>query len=1390
MNPKKPTLVSSSRNSQARSRLLPFTASRVSKLAACLILGVATLSQSARSAPSYATAVLSDNPAAFWQLNETGNPSTGTLTAADSSGNGHNGTYGTTSQNGFQGILGPQPPTYQGFAAGQGALQCTAADVNSVVTLPPLNLSSSVVDTTIAMWINPAAQPPTDGGLLFDRSGGAATVGFGFGGQDAGLGLTRLGYNWNDSGGTWSWNSSLYPPLGVWSFVVLVVETNRATIYLCYIDSVSGQPVLSSAVNTFTHSAATWSGAGPRWLGGDNNNANRTFPGAIAGAAVYNTALTADQILTMFTAGVGVNGFGPSIGTQPQSRYVISGSQTQLRTTVNGSSPLAYQWKLNGTNVNLLPNSANYTGANSNVLSIVSATAAEAGSYQLIVTNLYGTALSSNALLTIQAPSLVGKWFTNNSLADVSGYTPAGIHDAFPIGGLTYEFSTNVPSGKTGQSVLLSSASGFAISNSSTLDVAYTNTFDERINNAMTVQLWAKGWPGTWNPFVSKYGESGLGWQIRQFGQDGINPCWTIRGAGGTVTLGVAGLYSGPDDLAATGFPLGNDTNNWHFYVGTYDAATGDRHMYIDGQLAASATGSTVYALSPASYLSIGARDNGGNSFGNYFNGQIYDARVYNYAVTHSEVLIQYGVNPPTVAVQPKSVSVFAGETARVSATVSGTPPLAFQWQFNGTNVNLLPNIANYTGANSNVLSILSLSTTEAGSYKLIVTNIYGTAISSNAIVALSEPKLVGRWFNGSASLADVSGYQPAGTHDGYAVGAANYVFTNDVPPGLTGQSILFPASDSGIAISNSSTADGATYTNTFDSSAFSVSFWAKDRGPGGANWLAWVAKDGYNNNGEYNGIGWSVGIEAWSQYLYFAMEGIDNGGITYTLGDGLWGNGILQCNPQNLPGDNTTWHHYAVTYSAATGVRRTYFDGTLVAQQNGCAQYDLAADKHLTIACQEQTVAGFTGLLRGFMYDVSIFNYTLTSNQVVAMLPDPVISVQPPQTLNAYVGNVAQISATALTQASPVTNHWQLDGTNLVDGALGSSVISGANTTTLMIGNVTTNLQGVYRLIVSNPKGTVISSNTTVTVLSTVPPPAGNLVGAWITGAANLADTSGYSPAATHDGYGVAGTGSPSSNYGFTNDVPLGWSGQSLVLPETTGIAISNSSTLDASYVNTFDDTITNMTVAFWAKGVPSGGWNPFVSKFGESGQGWQLRRNGGANPTWTVRGTGATEDMSAGVSFSSDGLWHHYAGTFTFDGATGSRNLYVDGVLVASQTETAPYILAAGSYLCLGGRHDGSAFGNYFAGGIYGARIYSAALTEAQVNSLAWKELVVPVTAPAFSGPPTLAGSKFILSWSGGTLLQSTNVLGPWTSSGATSPYTNIISTAPQMFFKLSNP
>jgi hypothetical protein len=252
-----------------------------------------------------------------------------------------------------------------------------------------------------------------------------------------------------------------------------------------------------------------------------------------------------------------------------------------------------------------------------------------------------------------------------------------------------------------------------------------------------------------------------------------------------------------------------------------------------------------------------------------------------------------------------------------------------------------------------------------------------------------------------------------------------------------------------------------------------------------------------------------------------------------------------------------------------------------------------------------------------------------------------------------------------------------------------------------------------------------------------------------------------------------------------FTNDVPPGITGQSLWLYNgDTGIAINNSSTLDASYTNTFDDTInTNgMTVVFWAKGLP-GGWSPWVTKFGESGQGWQLRVNGdGATPCWTIRGPGG-DDMSSTIG-KSDGTWHYYAGTY--DPIAGVRNLYVDGVLAATESGQGALNPATDSHVVIGARDSGgNNFGAFFTGEIYGVQIYDAALTEAQVNYP-----LLPPAGPAFSSPPVLNGNNLVITWTGGSLLQATNLTGPWTPTGATSPFTNNVTTYPQMFYRVSNP
>ncbi len=216
----------------------------------------------------------------------------------------------------------------------------------------------------------------------------------------------------------------------------------------------------------------------------------------------------------------------PAITVQPQSQTNYAGATVTFLVSATSPSPLSYQWQKNGTN---LANGGNISGATTNTLTITGISDSDAATYSVIVSNSYNSVASSNATLTvndspgnvIETNALVGEWLNGSTnFADVSGYSPAGTHDGFDIGnaGGSYYFTNDVPPGKSGYSLYLNS-DGIAINNSSTLDANYTNTFDDTIHNAMTVMFWAKGWPGNWYPFVSKYGDNGAGWQLRTDGQ-------------------------------------------------------------------------------------------------------------------------------------------------------------------------------------------------------------------------------------------------------------------------------------------------------------------------------------------------------------------------------------------------------------------------------------------------------------------------------------------------------------------------------------------------------------------------------------------------------------------------------------------------------------------------------------------------------------------------------------------------------------------------------------------------------------------------------------------------------------------------------------------------------
>ena len=84
---------------------------------------------------------------------------------------------------------------------------------------------------------------------------------------------------------------------------------------------------------------------------------------------------------------------------------------------------------------------------------------------------------------------------------------------------------------------------------------------------------------------------------------------------------------------------------------------------------------------------------------------------------------------PPTIIQEPTNRTTFVGGNATFYAAASGTAPLIYQWQFNGTNV---------SGATNTALILVNVQLSSAGNYAMLVTNNYGSILSSNATLTVN----------------------------------------------------------------------------------------------------------------------------------------------------------------------------------------------------------------------------------------------------------------------------------------------------------------------------------------------------------------------------------------------------------------------------------------------------------------------------------------------------------------------------------------------------------------------------------------------------------------------------------------------------------------------------
>jgi len=140
----------------------------------------------------------------------------------------------------------------------------------------------------------------------------------------------------------------------------------------------------------------------PMCIGANGNG--YFFDGLVDEVSIYNRALTASEIQSIYSAGIsGKCPLGaPVIISQPTNQTVVAGYTASFSVMASGALPLSYQWQFNGTNID---------GATNSILALTNVKPAGAGSYTVTVTNRLGSLTSSNAVLTVLAipPTIVSQ---------------------------------------------------------------------------------------------------------------------------------------------------------------------------------------------------------------------------------------------------------------------------------------------------------------------------------------------------------------------------------------------------------------------------------------------------------------------------------------------------------------------------------------------------------------------------------------------------------------------------------------------------------------------------------------------------------------------------------------------------------------------------------------------------------------------------------------------------------------------------------------------------------------------------------------------------------------------------------------------------------------------
>ena len=467
--------------------------------------------------------------------------------------------------------------------------------------------------------------------------------------------------------------------------------------------------------------------------------------------------------------------------------------------------------------------------------------------------------------------------------------------------------------------------------------------------------------------------------------------------------------------------------------------------IYLDGVASGPLTFSGTNTFIFSGSAGIGARGDAVSSF----LGAIDELSIYSAALPASQIQALYNAGaggkcpfPPAIVTQPVTQSVYVSNNVVLNVTVSGSPPLTYQWSMNGSN------IGNATNA---FLALNNIQLTNAGTYAVVVSNPYGSATSANAVLSVTNPPpclpppagLI-HWWPGEGDATDL-----VGNANGTVSGGLTYV------TGEVGQAFNFNGGNSSITF--------GTNAGNFGTNDFTIDFWLKTSSANieEAVFEKWVACGNSLSFFEMRIGDPSLGVGR----LNFALGG--DGAVNFVTFEST--NAI----------NNGQFHHGALVRNNTNLL--FYLDGVSNAAASTLGIINLSNAANFRVGQSVCSGSDSTAPFSGTLDELDMFNRALTASEVAAIFNAGQISKctnYPPFIINQPTNQSVNVGATAIFSVSaagsaPLAYQWRVNGTNISTGT--GSVL------TLI--NVQTNDSGSYSVIVSNAAGTVTSTNALLVV-------------------------------------------------------------------------------------------------------------------------------------------------------------------------------------------------------------------------------------------------------------------------------------------------------------------